>query len=888
MFVSIQSISAQTSIQASFQRDTTIIKDINRIQNNIFSITSNISQHIKIVFSTLDTDKISIISSQQIDTTIQSPHIAYFPIYYKILSSSNKEISSIQAKVYDSKNNILQQYSFTIHLKNISNWGAFISQQKYFIIPTVGTQEVIINLYNDGNINEKIKTTLLRFGNTKKGVWEDSLVLPAKQNTQWHLRIPVKSIIKKKQKTVDFTIVISNKNGQVFNLPITALIPSNKYVKPNLYNKEGISVQTEVNQIWRDRTKQTTLGINGKIWLDSGAYINLQFKQYSFLPYQRQYYPSTLASIMYENKNTYIYTGNIIEVNDFFIDGWGIRFRKNFDSSSMAFTITKDRKQDAYFTNWQWKKNITHRLSFAQQLSTYNNIDIGNQSIIPQLQLRWADSNKTNIQLFLGGSRERIAKFKIDTTFFSAMQGYSFSKKWKSFTIQSSLLHHGKNYAGTNKGLDQHNHSITFEQKPFTIQTFYNSNTNNILYANDSALYLLQNIASSETGISVAWAHKQVFWQLKPSIFTQSMKDTAGLRSSIYQLNFNNRWYRGSIYFSLSGNIGVNQVTQQYTKYIYTHLLTASIQNSNTGLSISWDKGPYFYYDIKQFADYPTQLNRVYGLLYRDWDFIRKNVTMRSSIALQSDKFLGTTNFRFAHQVQYSIPKLDASIGLLAEWNTYFKYSNSIQINLRKNWNAGNIKSLFNRKRYVTLYKDENGNGNLDDKEMLFAHKPVWVNEQLLITNAKGQIAIKPSDIPSYKINLDEVEKASEWTPSNGYEQQIKANQNTNIAFQANGEIEGSVSITKAKFKIGSTQLDAIKIYIQNEFNRFAVTTDINGKFSLSIPNGTYNVIVDKNSLSENLDPIVATQQLIVIPQKTVDINIALREKERAIKIKNQ
>ena len=54
------------------------------------------------------------------------------------------------------------------------------------------------------------------------------------------------------------------------------------------------------------------------------------------------------------------------------------------------------------------------------------------------------------------------------------------------------------------------------------------------------------------------------------------------------------------------------------------------------------------------------------------------------------------------------------------------------------------------------------------------------------------------------------------------------------------------------------------------------------------IPSGTYSVIVDKNSLSENLDSILATQQLIVTPQKSVNINIILREKERAIKIKQQ
>ena len=176
----------------------------------------------------------------------------------------------------------------------------------------------------------------------------------------------------------------------------------------------------------------------------------------------------------------------------------------------------------------------------------------------------------------------------------------------------------------------------------------------------------------------------------------------------------------------------------------------------------------------------------------------------------------------------------------------------------------------------------------MDNNENLLANKPIWVNEQLLMTNAKGQIAIKHSDVPTYNISLNDIETSTEWAPTNGYEQQVVVDKNVDIAFQANGIIRGRLEVLKAKFTVGSIQLDGIKIYIRNEFNRFTTVTDVNGNFEMPFPKGAYTISVDENTLSDNLVTTIIPQPVNVASQASAYVSITLQQKERAIKIKQQ
>lgn len=881
-------IAQQTFAKLSFQKDTMVVEDIKRIQKNIFTITSIIPQHLKIIFSTSDTDKINIAFTKIIDTTIQPNNPLYLSVYYKLLERSNKEWSSIQANVYSSEGKLLQQSSFTIHLFKISRWIASSITAKYFISSTVDTKEITVRLYNQGNVNETIKATILPSAYSKKIIaeWSDSVTLSPNKNIDWLLNVPVKYLIQKGERKATPVIVISAVDGRTVKLPVNILIPSNIYTKTFRANSEDLYIQTETNRTWRNNNTQTRLGIIGKIRLDSTSHIDLQYRNFSFMQYAAL--PTSFASIAYQSKEASLYVGNLIETNDFFIDGFGLRFKRNFSSSDFGFTLAKSRIKDAYYTNWQWRHQVLYKNLFAAaQISTYADVENGTQSTIPQLQLQWNDSNKTSIKFFIGGSREHFQKTKLDTTLFSNMQGYCFSTRWKQVTIQSSLLHYSKNYAGGNKGLDQHNHSILFQQKPFSVRVFYTSNDRSFLYANDSAMYLLQGVASNEAGVSVAWAHRQFFWQFQPSVFTQYANDALDIRSNIYKITYSGRWYHGRNSIALSGNIGVNAITKQYTTHTYVHSIKADMINNDIHLAFEWNKGPYFYYDAKKYIDNPINTSNVYVTLQKAWNFHTTNFSMSSIISFQSSKSTGNNNFVLSHQMQYTSTRWNADISLLAQCNTVFTSGNSVEITIRKRW-TNDIKSLFRNKKRITLYQDKNGNGRFDDNETLLANKPVWINEQLLMTNAKGQVTIKHSDIPSYSINLNDIESSAEWTPKDGYEQQIVADKNIDIAFQANGTIKGHLEVIKPKFTIGSIQLDGIKIYIQNEFNHFIAVTDGDGDFEMPIPKGAYTITVDASTLGENLATTIIPQPFTINPQQTTNVSITLQQKERAIKIKQQ
>ncbi len=870
--------------KASFQKDSVVLKDINQIHKNIFCLRSNQSEKVRIVFTTTDTDRIQFSVLTTIDTFIQVDQPLYFPIIYKLINTSNKNACSIKAYIYDSQNRLLDQRLFAIHILTKSSWIAASSKKSYFILPKATEQSFTISLYNDGNMSEKLIATINTPLYNKKS-WSDSIVLPSKKKLEWILKIPTSYFIKKKARSATFFILVSATSGKALKFPIEVTTPSNTYVQPSTKIDENIYIQADINQLWRNGQTQTNVNVDGKIYLDSFTHVGFQRRQFSLL--QNRFLPTSITSFYLQSKNTFFRVGNIIELNDFFIDGWGASFRNTFISSEINFTLVKDRLKDAYYTNWQWKRNLDNNISITPQISTYTNIDTKTQSIIPKLQLAWKDSGSifTEAKVLTGISRERIYYTKLDTTLTSSMYGYSFIQKRKNITIQSSVLHYGKNYAGANRDLSQQRHSITFYQKPLTVQAFYTSNEKDFLYANDSALYLLQGVHSSETGLSVNWSQKQVFWQLRPSVFTQYKDNT--LRSTIYKINYSNRWQWGKNMIAIWCDIGFNEITDQYTQYAYVHSIRAMASSKDIQLTFQWNKNPFYYYDIKNNIDNLNKFSRFDIMVQKYWRFTNTNFFMQSYATFQSNKPIGGNNVMLSHYIEYPFPNCKASIGLLAQWNSGSTFNNLIQCTFRRRF-GNDIKSLFLRKKRITLYQDMDGNNQMDKNEIVLANKPVWINNQLLVTNTRGEIVVKKSDFSYYDINLNDVEVSSNWIPTNGYQQRIALDKNTNIRFQKSVVLKGSITITKSKYTNNSVDTKGIQVIIKNEHQSFMVVTDEQGYFELTLPVGNYTIAVDKNNLNTELLYPENEQKIVVTANDNAVVKIILQQKQRAIKINQQ
>ncbi len=137
-------------IKASFQKDSVVLRDINQIHKNIFCLRSDQSEKIKIVFTTTDTDRIQFSVLTTIDTFVQVGQPLYFPIVYKIIKTSNKNVCSIKAYIYDSNNKLLDQRLFAIQIFTKSSWIAASSKKSYFILQN-------LNIYQDFTANTRGK-----------------------------------------------------------------------------------------------------------------------------------------------------------------------------------------------------------------------------------------------------------------------------------------------------------------------------------------------------------------------------------------------------------------------------------------------------------------------------------------------------------------------------------------------------------------------------------------------------------------------------------------------------------------------------------------------------------------------------------------------------------
>lgn len=199
------------------------------------------------------------------------------------------------------------------------------------------------------------------------------------------------------------------------------------------------------------------------------------------------------------------------------------------------------------------------------------------------------------------------------------------------------------------------------------------------------------------------------------------------------------------------------------------------------------------------------------------------------------------------------------------------------------------IKKTSASLEFISFY-DINGNGEKENDEPAIENVVLRLGAKEVITNKKGEAAIKNIPMETYDFTVFALDDLQGWFPNTDDSLQIVASNTTYIPFVRGVKVYGDVVLDRQKIAIADTSkpfdLSRIKITAVNG-KIYNTLTDINGRFEFYMPNGNYvmtmdeTILGDRYTITRNNIPMTLTNK-----QDGVYISFYIIEKRKKIIIK--
>jgi hypothetical protein len=189
---------------------------------------------------------------------------------------------------------------------------------------------------------------------------------------------------------------------------------------------------------------------------------------------------------------------------------------------------------------------------------------------------------------------------------------------------------------------------------------------------------------------------------------------------------------------------------------------------------------------------------------------------------------------------------------------------------------------------FVSFY-DLNGNGQLDKDEPTIENVVVRVHKEEVLTNIKGEAAMKNMPAGNYHLMIQPLDAPEGWFPNMEDSLQVMTDMVVPIPFVRGIKVSGQVVIDLDQRTVAEDErfdLSNIKVAANNG-KAYHTLTDFDGRFEFYLPNGDYTITLDENILTskyrlmQNDIPVTLSQDL-----ENMFVTFFIVEKRRKVNIK--
>ncbi len=896
-FVCTFSYHPAAQAQASFQSDilkTRLLKDSILLEENTFAFNNiniqnngNAPLHIQLTLTA--PDMIDIVSSSVLNIEVKPHESQTVPFRF---TSGKKNFSiawypvKIELRVAESGQVVNE--AFWIRPKENTRWKAQVRQPAITFTETDKEIPFDIYLENTGNSDDVYTfsfNTLLDLSLPKKN-YTVSLPAGAHRNITVKVLLSPKDIWQLKREDIEIFIKGKGDDQKMLRQTIVKMGYSYNGTVSGWY-KMPLAVELNFNNLSSSQPF-AFLNVRGYMPLKNNAQLNVLFQSDNMY---RNFSANThLATAQYVSGRWKVTGGSIVDFNNFLVDGMGGRIQYNGNHNGLFEVMAvKSRLGDTYQFNLKAARDLSKNIHFYS--NSFVNSDQLKQtdSYLSLNRVDWLLGAKTKFSVEGGAGMEKLNRVKLDTTLPAAEAGYHFESLGKHYQINSQMSVYSKNFPGINKGFHYQLHEVRLLMNHAFVGPYLELNKRAYNNTEDSLVNYLFNIDTKEYGFRLGVQNTRLSVVVSPGLLSQIQDSLNSVRSDMYKVSINANWQiSDNWWFSLFSNTGKIYVPGAMHPAFYSTNNLLNVQSHRYGITMRYDNGPYYYYEIKQYLSRNVPVQRFQLSPFIEHPISKWNLFYRLQLNYLTEKSNKATYLVAYNNLLYSSPRLGLDAGLVTQVNLINQANPYINFTIRQKLQLPVARNKKSKSFKFILFQDSNNNNVYDKGEEVIRQARTGVDNDVVMSNERGEIDFRNTDKTSFVLDFSQISSLRGWIPKLGYRQTFApGNQKVNyIPFLPSKVLTGKLALIRDEKSSLTMQLDGIRITaVSADGKTYTTLTTAEGEFFFNLPAGEYTVTINQDAFDENFHPADINKSADLVNNNILNVQFDIRQKKRQINI---
>lgn len=695
-------------------------------------------------------------------------------------------------------------------------------------------------------------------------------------------------------------VFVSNKAGETVNL--SQNVSKIGYVlKENSTAYLDMPLQVEAGAMYSGvGNTQYFGGIRGSVDVTDYDRVAVDYKSDTYAP--GQIVNNHVIKGEYSGKHISALAGNVMEVTDFFMDGYGGNLGYKWDDRNevKVYSMLKSRIGDAKLFGGESSFGLTPALT-GYNTATVNldNVKKLNSYLVKQaFDYRFGGDGKLIVHGGVGMDESKGRYAGTDSSrLLGSHYGYEFQWTNKRIAILSNLTSYSNSFPGIYKGQRIQNHDVRLFYKSAFIGGFYEYNFRQQNYFLDDSLYSdVFNLKTSNYGGRIGFNYKNK--NIILSLGKQEQQQPDQNANPLYIFSYANvnlaAGFGEHFYFNINSFLGTGSLAGKSGTNVPVYSNQLSLQAWFAGLSLRYDVGPFYYHEYIAYLKSPDQYKRIIIGPFIEKGFFQRNLNVRAQFNYSKNMPNTTEISNIMGSIQYVNPVKGFDFNVsgiipVSQQNATPYISVSLRFKLHAPFLP--IRKYYQLK--TVLFKDLNGNGEQDAGEEPIPEQMLAINNNFFLTNENGNAIFKNVSKGDYKLDFGYSSKIKGWIPVGGTVQNIKlkGNKTIYIPYKISKVLHGKLFLTvdsnsNLTFSVANIRVTATTGL--DSATTYSTITNEDGEFYFNLPDGDYLVTLNEGAFDENFRPVQLSQRADLINNKEKSLFFEIKQKKRAINIRKK
>lgn len=847
----------------------------------------------------LTTQKINTVSLKANENTI---------INLRMLPAGSKTATWETTRLKYRLNNGVEviEDSFKVKVEEFRKFKARLPLSNYVMTNYVKNISFPVEVKNSGNTPTDY---FIKFNNSLLNLnYKQDITLGPGEDTTYNIPLRLSEGQWKMLRSEDIRVQVGQKKGDVINMTQTISRVGSMLKQ---YNSAYLDMplQLEVGTTYQPGTDgapdniQYYGAVHGRVDLTEEDRVAFDYRSNTYT--QGQVINNSLARIEYTGKKWSATAGNINQLSDFIMDGYGgqVGYKWRGERNSInLYGMLQSRTGDSKLVGANSNISLSEKVVLEEHALANFDIERNlNSYIFKQgANIRFGDDD--NLYLTGGVGMEQATNTITNggkQSQVGSVFGYRLKWSTKGLDVLSELLYNSNSYPGLFKGQRMQTHDVRANYKSLFAGGFYEYNYRKQNFYIDTAYFSdVFNLRTTNYGARLGSSFKggNITLSSGRQIQLQSADTSYNPEYIFSYLNARlSASFFKKLFITLSSYYGKGELKgNEAATRVWVNSNQGSIQYDFIGVSTRYDNGPYFYHDYLKYLENP---NATYQRLiispYAQFNLLKRSLAFRAQF--NYSKILpeyAETSSMLANLVYNNYKKgFDINISGIVpidqkEVQPYVNASMRIRIH---------TPFVAVRKYYtlrLILFKDSNANGKRDAGEEPIPGQTIALNGDMFVSDEEGYITYKNIEKADYKADFGYSSKIKGWVPTGGTIQYIAVtgNKTIKVPFKKSKILSGKINLVKdsrsdADFKLGNLKVTAVGL---DTATSYSTLTNADGEFYFNLPAGKYTVTLNEAAFGDKFKPTEYAKTADLLINDEITVYFEIKEKRRRINIRKK